>query len=469
MKNAGRIIFISLCMAICLVPFAGMALHPTDVTTENKELAEFPQWNGQDGFNVDFLQELGAYFEDHFALRPLLVTADARIQSGIFGVSNVDTVVCGKDGWLYYTATVDDFLGRNTMSEREAFNAAHNLSLVQQYVQKQGASFLFTVAPNKNSLYGTQMPDYLKKAESGTRSMDVLLPKLTQQKVAYADLFALFEAQQEVLYLKRDSHWNQKGAVLVYNALLDALETPHDSYEAVKAVRQKNAYGDLNKMLYPLGALPEWEYEYQKEETFSFVTETESVEDGWIETENPQGEGSLLMFRDSFGNSLLPLLANTFAQGAFSRSTPMLLGRSVEQCQPQTVIVEKVERNIQEFAANPPLMEAVEAELSSELETLDTDTTLQIAESENDSDYFKISGRLAEAVCAEEVRILLQVTDGGEQKAYEAFCVTDGESDYGYCLYLKKDTLVEKNLTFAVVCQNGAVQQMVYEQQMSLP
>ncbi len=469
MKNLGRIVFLALCMGLCLVPFVGMLLHPSDVMTENKELAKFPQLKEQGRFNVDFLQELGAYFEDHFALRPLLVTADARIQSGIFGVSNVDTVVCGKDGWLYYTATIDDFLGRDAMSEREAFNAACNLALVQRYVQKQGASFLFTVAPNKNSLYGAQMPDYLQKAESGTRSMDLLLPQLTQQGVAYTDLFALFSAQQELLYLKRDSHWNRKGAVLVYDALLDALEIPHDSYEAVKAVRQKDAYGDLNKMLYPLGAEPEWEYEYQKEDTFSFVTETESVEDAWIETKNPQGEGSLLMFRDSFGNTLLPLMANTFAEGYFSRSTPMMLERSMEQCQPQTVIVEKVERNIEEFAVNPPIVGAVETKLPQTTKRLETDTTLTIAESENDPNYWKISGRLAEAVCEAEVRVLLLVTDGGEQSAYEAFCVSDEESDYGYCLYLKKESLVEQDVTIAVLCQNGEEKQVVYEQQIVLP
>ena len=62
MKNLGRIVFLALCMGLCLVPFVGMLLHPSDVMTENKELAKFPQLKEQGRFNVDFLQELGAYF-----------------------------------------------------------------------------------------------------------------------------------------------------------------------------------------------------------------------------------------------------------------------------------------------------------------------------------------------------------------------------------------------------------------------
>lgn len=101
MKNIGRICYVVLCFFICIVPFAGMLVNRTDTTTENKELAEFPNLKKDGRWNIDFMQEMGLYFEDHFAFRPELVTADAKIQSGIFQVSNVDTVTVGTDGWLY--------------------------------------------------------------------------------------------------------------------------------------------------------------------------------------------------------------------------------------------------------------------------------------------------------------------------------------------------------------------------------
>ena len=57
---------------------------------------------------------------------------DALIQSRVFSVSNVDTVMKGTDGWLYYTDTLDDYLGTNLMNRRQVFNVANNLSLLQQ-------------------------------------------------------------------------------------------------------------------------------------------------------------------------------------------------------------------------------------------------------------------------------------------------------------------------------------------------
>ena len=464
----GQISFIAVGLWMCALPFVGMFLAPTDSTTENRELAAFPDIIADGEWNLNFLQEMGAYFEDHFAFRQELVSIDAIIQSKAFGVSNAESVTVGKDGWLYYSSTTEDYLGRNLMSERTLFNAAHNLSLVQQYVQEQGASFVFTVAPNKNSLYGEDMPYYLQKKAGNVRNMDLLRPMLENHGVSYVDLFALFQRQEETLYLKRDSHWNQKGAVLAYDALLDYIGVEHDDYETVKAVRQKDAYGDLNKMLYPLAAEPEWDYDFQKADRFSYQTRTESVEDAWIETENPQGRGSLLMFRDSFGNTLLPLMANTFSKGYFSRGEPQNIGALMETYCPDAVIIEKVERNIAEFAQNPPLLESVAVNLEEkesagkepapqEKETLSgsAGVLLEIAECKENTAYWMVSGVLDEAYCAEDVRVYVKIADGGQTVAREAFTVTTEESDYGYCLYLCKDRIFHDYVGIQIFVESG--------------
>lgn len=464
----GQISFVAACLGMCALPFAGTFFSPTDSTTENRELAAFPAIMEEGEWNFNFLQEMGVYFGDHFAFRQELVSVDALIQSKVFGVSNAESVTVGKNGWLYYSSTTDDYLGRNLMSERSLFNAAHNLSLVQQYVQEQGASFVFTVAPNKNSLYGKDMPYYLQKKAGNVRNMDVLRPMLKNHGVSYVDLFALFQAQEDTLYLKRDSHWNKKGAVLAYDALLRHIGVEHDDYETVKAVRQKDAYGDLNKMLYPLAAEPEWDYDFQKEDSFSYRTRTESVEDAWIETENPQGRGSLLMFRDSFGNTLLPLMANTFSKGYFSRGEPQNIGTLMETYRPDAVIIEKVERNVSEFAQNPPLLEGPEVDLeekgfdgkktaSQEKETSSraAGVLAEVAECKENTAYWTVSGVLDEAYCAKDARIYVEITDGGQAVAREAFTVTTEESDYGYRLYLCKDKIFHGHVGIRIFAESG--------------
>ncbi|MCD8232618.1 MAG: hypothetical protein LUD14_12585 [Clostridiales bacterium] len=461
MKKSAAICYMAIGMAICLVPFAGMTAFRTDTTTENKTLASFPELMADGSVNLDFFDELSEYFEDHFAFREALVNADAVIQSEVFQVSNVDTIIKGENGWLYYSATLDDYLGQNLMSDRAIYNAAYNLALTQDYVESAGAQFAVTVAPNKNTLYGENMPYYDSYVVSTEKNADRLAEALETQNVAYIDLFSAFEEQEETLYLKRDSHWNAKGAVLAYNEILGGMGIDHDLLETVTAVRTNTEIGDLNAMIYPLTSEPEWNYEYQYESTYTYVTDTESVEDAWIETENAEGEGSLLMFRDSFGNTLLPLMANEFSEAYFSKSVPYKLGEYMETYSPETVVIEKVERNINEFAENPPLIQTLETEFTMETESAENNTTCEVGESENDISYLSINGVLDETTAAEDCEVYLRLTVGETAKTFPAFLVSSDESDFGYQFYLSKDSLAvmtsdgNTTLNVEVITVNG--------------
>lgn len=454
MRKTANILYISICLLLVILPFAGMTVAPTVSTTENREMAVFPELVENGFWNREYLQEMGEYFEDHFAFRPVLVTIDSVIQSRVFGVSSMDTVTVGKSGWLYYTATLDDYIGEHTLSERGIYNAAHNLSLVQQYTEEKGAAFLLAIPPNKNSLYGENMPYYIKQV-STVNNMALLQPELSACNVNYADLSATFKREKESLYLKRDSHWNWKGAVLAYHTMLTQLECGHDSYETTGCIRTKTEYGDLNKMLYPSGFAPEWNYNYQKEHTFTYVTETDNVEDAWIETENPEGEGSLLMFRDSFGNTLLPLMADVFDRGYFSKTMPYNLEEYLNRYSPEYVIVEKVERNIDEFAQEPPVMTGPLVNLEKQVEKMDSRTTLDMEQSEYNAGYWAFSGILDESLVKPDSDIYIRVTAEDETDTYAAFSISSESSDNGYLLYVQKEQLPFNRVAAEVLVKTG--------------
>lgn len=454
MKNIVRYLFIIICIIICILPFAGMAVHPTNETTENRIMSVFPDFRNENGgININFMQELGTYFNDHFAFRLALVSADAEIQSNLFGVSNADSVIAGDNGWLYYASTTDDYLGKNTMTERGIKNIAHNLQLLQEYAESNGAKFIFTVPPNKNTLYGQDMPYYLKQKVSNVKNIGMLKSEMQTYNISYCDLFSLFQNQKEVLYLKRDSHWNNKGAVLAYHAMLDQAGIRHDDYKGVRAIRTKTEYGDLGRMLYPVGAEPDWNYYYEKEHAFSYVTDTESVEDAWIETENRQGTGKLLMFRDSFGNTLLPLMADTFSEGYFSKGVPQNVAGYMNSYHPDVVILEKVERNIKELTTDPPLVEGAVIDLGKAIETTDSETSIEIKECENNSSYLEVSGNLDQSLCSKNTEIYIMVSGRKKQDFYKALYVSDQASDYGYKLYLLKEDVPAGELSFDVVIE----------------
>ena len=225
MKKKGNMIYVGFFFVLCLIPSVGMLLPQTQGSaTENRKLAVWPQLRTEEGWNTDFLSEAGEYFQDHFGFRQQLVTANALINGKIFGVSTADGVIQGKNGWLYYKDSLSDYLGTEPMSERALFNVAHTLSMMQDYTEKSGAKFLFTIAPNKNTLYGENMPYYDSMIVSEDKNMDRIEAYLEKENVNYVNLKEILESSDEVLYHERDSHWNNKGAALAGAALMPALD-----------------------------------------------------------------------------------------------------------------------------------------------------------------------------------------------------------------------------------------------------
>ena len=428
------VLFLFLCLALCLTPLLGMLVRPTTVSTENRTLSAFPSLRTEDGGpNLGFFPAFEQYFNEHFAFRNELVYADSRLMGEVFGVSGVKSVIYGTDGWLYYASSLNDYLGLRRMSERELFNTAHNLSLAARFVQQRGARFLLAIAPNKNTLYGEHMPAYDAFIVDPEHDADRLAPLLRELGVPEADLFGLFRAEDEILYLKRDSHWNGRGALLAYRRLMEGLGLPYDDYAGVPASRALDNDGDLNRMLYTLYGKKSADYHYEIPQLFSYAAPGASVEDGRIETSGGAGSASLLMFRDSFGNTLIPLLANQFERACFSKETPCGLEALMDACAPDAVIVEKVERNLSEYITQPPVFSAPEAQLPEAAPIEGAPLPVRVAAADSDSAYLRISGELPEELVGVRTLIYLRV-DG---VCYETCHL--GENGFTACF--KKDRM----------------------------
>lgn len=458
-KKRWYLIYIAAVLMLAAFPFVGMSVAASNETTENKELARFPRLRSDGTWNVRYLSQLGDYFEDHFAFRQELVAANALIRGRLLGVSASDQVLVGKDGWLYYTGTLDDYLGRNQMSEKGLANAVHNIGLMQQYVEDRGSRFLITIAPNKNSVYDSYMPsNYLR---SGENSHTRLTPLLKQAGIHYADLYEIFEESDECLYLQGDSHWNNKGALLVCRKLLDGLDREYDGSAYDSWEVRKEHTGDLAEMLYSVAAKPEDNVYYDRIPIYAYVNDVEDTEEDWIETINPNGQGRLLMFRDSFGNSMLPILANEFEYGYFSRLVPYNLG-NLDKYHLEYVVVERVERRLSFFAEQPPVMEGPVRVLE-ELRAAATDTTMSVRE---DGSWYVVEGTLDSDYTQKDSRVYVSVRpENGESVTYEAFLTSsreeEGWNDDGYQLYLRQASLPRGKVNLDIILVNGSTQTIV--------
>ncbi len=439
-----QVLYIAAFFAVCLVPFVGMAVTGQESSSENRTLAEFPQLKTEEGINVQWLNDAGGYFQDHFAFRNELVTANALINGKILGTSTASGVIQGTDGWLYYKDSLEDYLGENLLKDRSLYNISHILSLMQEYLAEKNVQFAFTVAPNKNSLYDENMPYYDSYKVSDNKNLINLQKYLKNENVSYVDLYEPLAKADEILYHKRDSHWNNKGAACASDFLLEGLGKEHESYTDETYTVKTDFTGDLDEMLYPLATTPEDEIYYDRQTTFAYVGEVGSNFDPRITTVNPVKTGSLVMYRDSFGNALLPFMADAYGNAYFSRGIPYQL-TDVDTMVADTVVVERAERFLPEMAESAPVMPAPERTVSTGEDKADPEAVKDL-EIITQGNYLKISGRIAEKYLDTESRIYVR-TDG--DKVYEAFpndvTLDDGSTDCGgFTLYLPVGTATEK-------------------------
>lgn len=357
-QKKGRL-FCVLLLALCLVPFVGMLLFGPSDAVSNERLAPKPRLVRAGQVNADVLSETADYIAGRFFLRPALVTANSAIQAAVFEESASDDVILGKDGWLFYADTLADYQGTNPMTGREIFCAARNLALLQEASQKDGAAFLFACAPNKNTIYPAFMPRQYRKTDA-VSDLDRLEAELKRQGVSFCDLRETLTARQTLTYYRTDSHWNGYGSHLACAEILRALGK--DARTLDETLSSEPHAGDLFQMLYPASGKPEQAPGLQRARAFSYLGKVRGADDQYFETQS-SADGTLFVFRDSFGNALHEDLAEQFASAAFSRAMPYDF--SQVPAGTEVLIIELAQRNLRWLCQRPPLLPAPERDAPS--------------------------------------------------------------------------------------------------------
>ncbi|MGM9615386.1 MAG: hypothetical protein ACI3W7_07660 [Oscillospiraceae bacterium] len=359
MKKIWYIVFIVLFFAFCLVPSVGLLVKGPGEPAANEAPAAMPRLKSYDGsLNVDYLTQLKDYVGKGFFGRLEGITGWDTIAAKVFHTSANSSVLIGPDGWLFFGAAAEEIAGSAQMSDREIWAAARSLYLMQEYAEGQGADFVFTVPCGKYTLYPDHAPDFVTVQEGSNRER--LMAAMAEQGVHYADLYAAFTAVDEELYWKWDSHWTEKGAALGADTILASLGRTSDWYAGPFAEELSHT-GDLYVMLFPTGTALETSYSWQPGFTFSYTSDFRTYDDMLITTENPDADGSLLLFRDSSGRSLYPYLAESFGSTYISRSNNYRLDWIGAQ-EADTVIVELAERTLPYLLSYPAIYPAPERE-----------------------------------------------------------------------------------------------------------
>jgi len=355
-------------LVVLSLPLTGMLLNlDHDAPSgENRALAARPQFRWDAASLRALPEQLTRYFEDHFAFRVRMVRWQAMVRLHALGVSPSASVIKGRDGWLFYAddGAMEDYAEAPPFTSAELDVWRHTLQDTSDWLHGQGIEYLFVIAPDKHVIYPEYMPDTIRRA--AISRIDQLVSDLRQHStVRVADLRpALLAAKaRERLYHRTDTHWNDRGAFVGYQSIVDALsEEIHGlrsaSRSAFDARVERSPGLDLAGMLGLTEVLHEEDLLLvPKRPARAHILEPQHpnrrLTHARIVTEAPNQGPRAVVFMDSFGPGLVPFLSEDFSRAVYlwqDNVDPQI----VQQEHPQVVIQELVGRALSTlFPYNP--------------------------------------------------------------------------------------------------------------------
>ena len=448
-----NVIFLVLVFGLLALPMLSMPFFKGQESAEKREMAAFPSVMKDGALNSRFAGDLDDYVRDHIGFRNQMVEGNTVLMAKLFKESAEDDVILGRNGWLYYEGTANDYLNIPTMTERAAKNAAHSLKMLQDHAKAQGADFVLAVIPNKNSLYGENMPSSWKMlAQDG--NYELMMKALADEGVNTADVLGALAAEGKVLYQQTDTHWTYEGALTGYRSILKAAGRSDETFAGLTFTVRRDWKADLSAMVPGLDdglteqAYPNYTFTYERT---SHETAVDAV---LLTTKQKNASGSAVIYRASFCNTMQEYFAETVGDVLFSRATPWRVDYIASK-NADLAVLETGERNLRNFSVMAPVMEAPAAALSGSAETLPAAAVT--AKQEKYSGYQHLFGTVDESLLGASYRVYLVTERNGVFAAYEAFPVyeeeklgTAGGCDNGWSVYVKEETIAGANLYLAV-------------------
>ena len=340
----GFIILVFCCFA---VPSALLLFGFKNANRENRPLAKLPALVEDGKANLDLSSDFDRYMDDNFALREYLVTACNKVSAALLNDYNGDSAIIGRNGTLLYSETADDYIGVNTLSAERISSAAEFLAGLQAQYAESGAKMIFIIAPNKASVYPEFMPSYVYTVE-GVRNIDLLQAALAERGVCHIDARGILtDAKREhAVYYLTDSHWNNYGATLVYNAAAELMGL--EEYEVSAFTTAEDYRGDLVNFVYPAAEMNEQRLVYTYPRGYEPVDHRVDFDMFRVNETTSDANGiCLLMYHDSFGKSLQPIFSPSVGRLVMIKSnSPAYRAEDAVTYGADFVIIELVERNL---------------------------------------------------------------------------------------------------------------------------
>ncbi|MBQ2401439.1 MAG: hypothetical protein II311_05455 [Lachnospiraceae bacterium] len=290
--------------------------------SERRELAKFPKFSVETMMDGSFMEDFESYTLDQFPFRDLFRKLKARIVFDVWGQKDNNDIYIA-DG---YASKMEYPLSKPMLD-----HAANRFEYLYETYLQEAEDIYFAIVPDKN---------YFLAEQNGYLSLDYEeLISYMNEKTDYMTPIDLTGQLKLEDYYYTDTHWRQENLTDLADYLLEAMGAESEEQEYQKIELETPFYG----VYYGQAALP------MEPDTLNYLT-NEMLEDCKVFTyetgkpveipmydmekaagkdpyemflsgtrpiltiENPHvdNDEELIVFRDSFGSSLVPLLAKAY-------------------------------------------------------------------------------------------------------------------------------------------------------------
>lgn len=308
---------------LALAAFAWFGPKEDISDSERRKLAQFPELGIETVLSGKFMSDFEDYTLDQFPLRDSFRQLKARI--------HYDLLRQGDNNGIYiadgYAAKLEYPL--NQVSVDKAVTKFN--SIYENYLKDSESKVVLTVIPDKG---------YYLAEENGYPAMDYeALFETVRTGMPWAEFVDITELLDIGDYYRTDTHWRQEEILDVAQRLCEALGTsvPQEGEFARKEVERPFWGVYYGQAALPMESETIWVmesetlaectvYNYETGKTTSIYDmdklDSRDLYDVYlsgasalltIENPNASSDRELIVFRDSFGSSLVPLLAADYA------------------------------------------------------------------------------------------------------------------------------------------------------------
>ncbi len=316
----------------CFMIADGLWPKRAESELERRPLAQFPDFSFSSLVKNEWTAKYGEYTKDQVIVRDSWLKAQSLCESLLFQKEEIGGAMIGKNDALFtkmfaLTPTEEKLLQKNT-------------TLVQQFIEKFPGQVTFLLAPSSSVINAEELPANTPMLDENAR-LDTIFS--TVGEANSLDLREPFTAAKDdvQLYYDTDHHWTSYGAYLAYQQFcqmrsLTPMEVSESDYTTVpgfygttysKALYWKSkpdtiAYRDLPNAMTVWNVSPTFEltenftatmYDKSKLETGDKYAMFLYGNNGYSTIEG-DGEGSILVVKDSYANSFIPYLTANYAR-----------------------------------------------------------------------------------------------------------------------------------------------------------